>query len=121
MHELASWRSYLLAMPRTNAAELVAEAKGRLENLTPEQVATERHAARFITRSTRHGGSYADPTSAYHRRESDPARRTILYRASGGRSALAVEMLPRLGNCRVAHLDGNLKAWIAGGQPVTRE
>src|SRR5437763_406301 len=32
---------------------------------------------------------YADPSSPYHREELDPARRTILYCASGGRSALA--------------------------------
>ena len=36
---------------------------------------------------------YADPTSAYHRPGVRPRRRTILYCASGGRSALAAETL----------------------------
>ncbi len=64
---------------------------------------------------------YADPTSAYHRPEFDPARRTILHCASGGRSALAADMLQGLGYGRVAHLDGGLKAWKETGLPVEIE
>ena len=63
---------------------------------------------------------YADPTSPYHRLEFDPARRTILYCASGGRSALAARTLRDLGYADVAHLDGGLKAWIAAGLPTER-
>jgi rhodanese-related sulfurtransferase len=61
---------------------------------------------------------YADPTSAYHRPEFDPERRTILYCASGGRSALATEALQALGYTRIAHLDGGLKAWREAGLQV---
>jgi rhodanese-related sulfurtransferase len=61
---------------------------------------------------------WADPTSAYHREEFDPARRTILYCASGGRSALAADTLQRMGYANVAHLDGGIKAWKEGGRPV---
>ena len=64
---------------------------------------------------------YADPTSAYHRSEFDPSRRTILYCASGGRSALAADMLQALGYIRVAHLDGGLKAWQAAGLEIEPE
>lgn len=60
----------------------------------------------------------ADPTSAYHRAEFDPERRTILYCASGGRSALAAAALRTLGYARVAHLDGGLKAWREAGLTV---
>ncbi len=54
----------------------------------------------------------------YHREEFDPARRTILYCASGGRSALAADTLQRMGYGNVAHLDGGIKAWKEGGNPV---
>jgi rhodanese-related sulfurtransferase len=62
---------------------------------------------------------YADPASPYHRAEFDPARRTILYCASGGRSALAVEALQQLGYGQVAHLDGGFKAWAASTDQTT--
>jgi rhodanese-related sulfurtransferase len=58
---------------------------------------------------------------AYHRAEFEPSRRTILYCASGGRSALAVESLRQLGYTNIAHLDGGIKGWAAGGREVTRD
>jgi rhodanese-related sulfurtransferase len=61
---------------------------------------------------------WADPTSPYHREEFDPARRTVLYCASGGRSALAADTLQRMGYTNVAHLDGGIKAWKEAGKPV---
>lgn len=113
------------------AANLIAEAKARIENLSPAAVAAELEGGdallvdlRESEERAQHGsipGSvhaprgmlefYADPTSAYYRPEFDPERRTILYCASGGRSALAADMLQGLGYSRVAHLDGGLKAW----------
>ncbi|MGV9304278.1 rhodanese-like domain-containing protein [Nonomuraea sp. NPDC003727] len=62
---------------------------------------------------------WADPASPYHRPEFDPAATTILYCASGGRSALAALALQELGYAGVAHLDGGLKAWKDHGRPVT--
>lgn len=64
---------------------------------------------------------WADPSSPYHREEFDPARRTILYCASGGRSALAAVALDELGYRDVAHLDGGITAWQQAGQPVDQE
>jgi rhodanese-related sulfurtransferase len=64
---------------------------------------------------------YADPTSAYHRVEFDPARRTILYCASGGRSALAAATIQDLGYTQVAHLSGGLKAWREAGYRVEQD
>ncbi len=55
---------------------------------------------------------------AYHREEFDPARRTILYCASGGRSALAADTLQTMGYADVAHLDGGIKAWKEDDDPV---
>jgi rhodanese-related sulfurtransferase len=120
------------------AAHLVAEAKAQIENLTPEEVAREvrrghpllvdlREPAERIEHGVISGAVhaprgmlefYADPTSAYHRAEFDPFRRTILFCSSGGRSALAAATLQRLGYARVAHLEGGLRAWRDAGLTV---
>ena len=120
------------------AAQMVADAKGRIENLTPEQVASELDREDVILIDIREDNErvqngvipnsvpaprgmlefWADPTSAYHREEFDPSRRTILYCASGGRSALATDTLQGMGYENVAHLDGGIKAWKEGGHPI---
>ena len=64
---------------------------------------------------------WADPTSPYHRDELQPARHTLVYCASGGRSALAAQTLQNLGFGEVAHLDGGFRAWLEQGRPVTRQ
>src|ERR671910_1289266 len=125
-------------MSTKTAAHLIAEAKARIENLSPAAVAAELAGGAVLLVDIReaeeraqHGGIpgaihtsrgmlefYADPTSAYHQPVFDPGSRIILYCASGGRSALAVAMLKELGYTRVAHLDGGLKAWHAAGLTV---
>ncbi len=120
------------------AAGMVAEAKGRVENLGPEQVAAEVEGGDVVLVDIREDDErqrdgaipgavraprgmlefWADPTSPYHREEFDPARRTVLYCASGGRSALAADTLQGMGYANVAHLDGGIKAWKEGGNPV---
>src|SRR5438105_13866373 len=116
--------------PRT-AAELVAAAKQRIKNLKPDEVAAEISTADVTLIDLREPderaqtGSipgavhaprgmlefYADPASAYHRPEFDPSKRTILYCASGGRSALAVEALKQLGYAAMPRLDRGREAW----------
>jgi len=113
------------------AAEMVSEAKQRVENLTVDQVATELEGDGALLVDIREPGEreqqgaipgavaaprgmlefWADPTSTYHRAEFDPARRVILHCASGGRSALAADTLQQMGYTNVAHLDGGLNAW----------
>jgi len=120
------------------AAELVAEAKGRVENLSVEQVAAEIASGDAVlvdlrepeelTASGKIPGSVhvprgmlefrADPTSAYHQEPFDPSRRVILHCASGGRSALAAATLRDMGYSSVAHLDGGIAAWKEAGQPI---
>jgi rhodanese-related sulfurtransferase len=122
--------------PKT-AAQMVAEAKGRIENLMPEQVANEieggdvtlidvrededRIQNGAIPKSVRAPRGmlefWADPTSAFYRKEFDPARRTILYCGGGGQSALAADTLQEMGY-NVAHLDGGITAWKEEGRPV---
>ncbi|MCC6791331.1 MAG: rhodanese-like domain-containing protein [Thermomicrobiales bacterium] len=123
-------------MPKT-AAQLVAEAKANVENLTPEQVEREIKAGAVLvdirepgelTENGKIPGAvhaargmlefWADPTSNYHRPEFDPAKRVILSCASGGRSALAAGTLRQLGYDNVAHLDGGINAWKAAGKAV---
>lgn len=124
-------------MPKT-AAEMVAEAKQQVENLTVDQVAAEREQGDALVVDIRdaeeraNSGAipgavhasrgmlefYADPTSAYHRPELDPSRRVILHCASGGRSALAAGTLRELGYTDVAHLDGGFTAWKEAGKPT---
>jgi len=125
-----------VSQPKT-AAQMVTEAKGRIENLTPEQVAAETDTGsvtlvdiREDEDRARNGaipGSvraprgmlefWADPTSAFHRKEFDPARRTILYCGGGGQSALAADTLQEMG-FNVAHFDGGITAWREEGHPV---
>jgi rhodanese-related sulfurtransferase len=62
---------------------------------------------------------WADPSSPYHRAEFQPSTPTILYCATGGRSALAVRTLQDLGYADVSHLDGGLTMWKEYGRPVT--
>lgn len=120
------------------AAQMVAEAKSRIENLSVEQVAAEREQGGALLVDIRDADQraadgaipgaihasrgmlefYADPTSPYHRPEFDPNRRVILHCGSGGRSALAADTLQEMGYSNVAHLDGGFKAWKDAGQPV---
>lgn len=122
-----------------SAVEMVKEAKTRIANLTAEQVASELAKGNAVLVDLREpeeriqNGAipgaisaprgmlefYADPTSAYHRPEFDPAHRIILYCASGGRSALATDMLQQMGYSNIGHLDGGIKAWKEAGQPLS--
>jgi rhodanese-related sulfurtransferase len=126
--------------PKT-AAQLVADARQHIQHLTPDELAAEMGSDQVLvvdlrepeerTQSGVIAGAahaprgmlefYADPSSAYHRAEFDPHRRTILYCASGGRSALACESLRQLGYTNLAHLDGGIKAWTASGREVIRD
>ena len=123
--------------PKT-AMQLVTEAKQRIENLTPDQLAAElesggvllvdlRESEERLQRGTIEGSVhaergmlefFADPTSEDHRPEFIPNGRTILYCAGGARSALAVVTLQRLGYTDVAHLEGGLTAWTGAGREV---
>jgi rhodanese-related sulfurtransferase len=124
------------AQPKT-VAQMVAEARGRTENLTPQQVANEVEAGDATLIDIREGEDrirngaipksvhaprgmlefWADPTSDFHRKEFDPARRTILYCGGGPQSALAADTLQEMGY-NVAHLDGGISAWKEEGRSV---
>ena len=121
----------------TTAAELVSFAKSQVENLTPDQLAIEighdallidvREPAELDAEGMIRGAVHAprgmlefwaDLASPDHRPEFDPQRRTVVYCATGGRSALAAQLLRQLGYADVAHLDGGITAWKQVGHPV---
>jgi rhodanese-related sulfurtransferase len=125
-------------MGTVTAAGLVADAKSRIQNLSPEEVRAELSRGGVVLIDIRESSEltengaipesvhaprgmlefYADPTSPYYRTEFDPNGRIILTCASGGRSALAVDRLQQMGFSNIAHLDGGLKAWKEQGFPV---
>lgn len=119
------------------AASMVADAKAKVEALSPEQVRGEIETGAVLVDlreedERRSSGVipgavfaargmlefWADPTSPYHRPEFDPQKRIVLHCASGGRSALAAVTLARMGYTDTAHLDGGIKAWKDEGFAV---
>lgn len=122
------------------AAEMVAAAKARVENLGVEEAAREVEAGAVLVDIREPGERqkdgyiegaveaprgmiefWADTSSPYHRPEFDPAKRIVLHCASGGRSALAAATLQDLGYGNVAHMDGGLKAWKESGREVRQD
>ena len=119
-----------------HVADMIAAARTNIENIDPTAAAAEldageavlvdlREAAELEASGTIPGAVHvprgmlefhADPASPYHLDALDPERRTILYCASGGRSALAADTLQRMGYRNVAHVDGGYKAWQAHGR-----
>jgi rhodanese-related sulfurtransferase len=124
-------------MPKS-LEDMVGEAKGKVENLSVEQVVAEfdggdvtlidvREPAELEQQGVIAGSVhaprgmlefFADPASPYHRPEFNRGHRIILHCAGGGRSALAADTLQQMGYANVAHLDGGFNAWKAAGQPV---
>lgn len=123
---------------KKKAADLVAEARAQIENLSPDAVEAELAAGEAVLVDVRDApeleatgriaGSVhisrgmlefrADPASPYHQDPLDPDKRVILHCASGGRSALAAATLKDLGYTNVAHLDGGINAWKEAGKPT---
>jgi rhodanese-related sulfurtransferase len=123
------------------AMDLVREAKQRVENLTPEQVAAEVEGGDAMLVDVREPKEreetgvipgaisaprgmlefYADPSLPYHMEGFDRDRRIIVHCGSGGRSALAAATLKELGYRNVAHLDGGMNAWQESGRAVDPE
>lgn len=120
-----------------SAKDMVSDAKDRIENLDPAQVAQEQESGALlvdlrdgpeIAENGKIPGSVhiprgmlefrADPTSPYHDAAMDPEKRIILHCASGGRSALGAATLQEMGYSHVAHLDGGFKSWVEQDRPV---
>ena len=118
-----------------NITDMVTDARGRVEGLTPTEVAAALDGETLLVdvreseERREHGviaGSvpaprgllefYADPSCEQHRPEFDMNRRVILYCGDGTRSALAADTMTRMGYWRVAFLDGGMEAWTRDGR-----
>ena len=109
-----------------SATDLVKEAKGQVENLTPQQVQQELsngnatlidiRESEELTQNGKIAQSvhaprgmlefYADSSQPYHKPEFDKNKRLILHCASGGRSALAGKTLQDMGYTAVFNIGG---------------
>jgi rhodanese-related sulfurtransferase len=125
-------------MARTTINDLVADAKRRIEELTVEQLRAEIDAGDVTvvdirdirerwTRGAIPGAISAprgmlefwfDPESVYYRGGYEFDQRLVLHCASGQRSALAADVLQRLGYTNVAHLEPGFDGWADAGGAV---
>jgi rhodanese-related sulfurtransferase len=119
-------------------AQMVAEARQRIENLSVKRVVAEIEEEDVLLVDLREDDERllegaiptsmhvprgmlelsADLASSLYREEFDPGRRTILYCSSGSRSALGADTLRRMGYENVAHLEGGMMAWKQDGRSV---
>ena len=118
--------------------KLLAEARGGIERLGPEEAASAMSAGAVLvdirseSQRERDGvvpGSVflprnvlewrCDPASEWRdERVSDPSRRLIVMCDEGYQSSLAAANLKRLGLEQVADLAGGFQAWRSAGLPV---
>jgi len=128
---------YMTEAVRT-AALMVAEARVRVESLSPDDVARELLGSDALLIDLRESEErdrdgvipgalhiprgllefQADRTALQHRGELRPSRRIIVHCGAGNRSALAADLLQSMGYHNVAHLDGGFRAWIEQGHTV---
>jgi rhodanese-related sulfurtransferase len=126
-------------MPIQKVFALVDEAKKSIQNLSVEELKAEadsnadlllidireiqervdlgalpgsKHAPRGMLEF------WADPKSPYYRDWFREERRTVLFCASGGRSALAALALQQMGFTNVAHLEPGFGGWKEAGEPL---
>jgi rhodanese-related sulfurtransferase len=124
-----------------SASQMVALAKATIENLSPDEVATELETGTALLIDVREQEErqafgrvpvahhvprgvlefHADPSSPWYRGIFAPDRRYILMCDTGGRSALATRTLQEMGYTNVAYLDGGFAAWVRQGLPTQRD
>ena len=114
--------------------KIAHEAKARVTECTIEDVAKRRAAGEpFTLVDVREESEYAagHAAGAVHigkgvlerdieAKIPDPAAPLVLYCGGGFRSALAADVLQRMGYTNVISMDGGFTAWAAKGQPVEK-
>ena len=123
---------------RRTVADMLREAKSRIEELSVEQLQAEIEAGDTTVIDIRDPREqwergaipgaksmprgmlefWFDPESKYFRGGLEFDQRYVLYCAGGGRSALAAAMLPQLGYTNVAHHTVGYNAWKEAGGAV---
>ncbi len=116
--------------PRMTIDDLLREARGRIDRVTPEEAAREVESGAVLvdTRCSedreREGtipGSVHVPRTLLEWRAdriADPEGRLIVVCNDGYSSSLAAANLSRLGFRRVADLIGGYRGWVAAGLPT---
>ncbi len=117
-------------------AEMVGEARARVETVSPKDASVEGVSEGVVFLDVREPVEWehhiegavqvprgllefaADPASPKHSPELDPAGRVIVYCRSGVRAALASATLLDMGYENVANLDGGFAAWQEAGLPT---
>jgi rhodanese-related sulfurtransferase len=117
-------------------AEMIGEAKARIEDVSPKDAADAMAAGEAVFLDVREPVEWehhvegavqvprgllefaADPTSPRYKEELNPAGRVIVYCRSGARAALACATLKDMGYQDVANLSGGFAAWQEAGLPV---
>ncbi|MCY3607193.1 MAG: rhodanese-like domain-containing protein [Acidimicrobiaceae bacterium] len=119
--------------------EMVAEAKTRIDNISPAEAhrrVTEEGALIVDIRDVRElqrdgaivGSTHAprgmlefwvSPDSPYTKAEFQEGRELILSCAAGGRSALSADTLQDMGMAKVSHIETGFAGWRADGFAVT--
>ena len=113
--------------------QLVAKAKQRIRETTPEEVRRRQDAGeRFHLVDVREDDEWARGhlPGARHLSKGilerdveatipDPGAEVVLYCGGGFRSALAADALQKVGYTRVASMAGGWRAWTEAGFPVS--
>lgn len=122
------------------SAVLVAEAKARIKNLSPEDALKATESGKSLLLDLREKeeldttGTFpdavhiprgmlefsVDPGHPSFKPGITPDKSLILACASGARSALATETLQHLGFSDVSNLEGGFKAWKEQGLPTNQ-
>lgn len=123
-------------MPKKTFAELCADAKTRIRETTPEEVAVrlEQPERDWVLIDVREQDEYRGghlPGAIgcgrgileYHIAElvPDTEKEIVLYCRGGMRSALAADSLRQMGYSRVESMSGGFREWTAKGLPLSTE
>ncbi len=120
------------------ASEMVAAARGRIQNLSVEEfergardgaVVVDLREPDEIAGSGSLAGAVhvprgmlefvSDPATPYYNQAFQPDARILLFCAAGSRSALAAATLQEMGYTNVAHLAQGFASWRDAGMPVS--
>jgi rhodanese-related sulfurtransferase len=113
--------------------KLVAEAKKNITEISPQEAAAKAKSGEAVIIDVREQDEWEEshipdavPLSRgtieldIEEKVPDPNAMIICHCGGGGRSALAAESLQKMGYKNVKSMAGGLKAWRAGGLPVTK-
>ena len=117
----------------TRFEKLVAEAKNKITEISPQDAAARSKSGGAVIVDVREKDEWDEEhiPGAIHlsrgtieldieEKVPDPNAMIICHCGGGGRSALAAESLQRMGYKNVRSMAGGFKAWKAAGLPVTK-